>query len=215
MLGNIKDKIINNGDNKKITSSGLDDFDVSPVGLGMQVEEQPTQSTQKGVPEFKKNKKAYILVGFVILLVVIFQVNRIVESNKKKEMKIEADKYKVKMLQDPHTSMCYYMELGSDSRALESAAKLIGHTMDTGCTTSYDQLRKIFTDESLKQLYPYLTGSPCKQYYTANVVCLSEGVMSYEYMVRITKSGNKYKINIGRDEFKPIKFDIEKFELEE
>lgn len=212
MLDKIKEKLNNKGDKETTSNSG---FDVSPIGLGMEVENTPPTNKESKLPEFQKNKKAYILVGFVLLLVVIFQVNNAVESSKKKEIKIEADKYKAKMLQDPHTSMCYYMELGSDSRALESAAKLIGHTMDTGCTTSYDQLRKIFNDESLKQLYPYLTGSPCKQYYTANVVCLSEGVMSYEYMVRITKSGNKYKINIGRDDFKPIKFDIENFELEE
>lgn len=134
-----------------------------------------------------------ILVSIVIMVVIfLFAFNYFSGLEAKKEMENAGQ---IEMLA-PHDKLNYYLLNGTIDEKKLSASKLIGHTMETGCSESYNTLQQVFSVEDLEYLQDYLTGKSCGTYVPADIVNISDDGKKASYLMRLSLTGVRYVITI-------------------
>lgn len=164
--------------------------------------------------ELKKTKKKLtilgVIAGCVIALLVSFKLSTSLNSNDE----VAKEQYKQIQLQEPHSSMRYYLIDEQSEDSLEAAGLLIGHVMETGCSTAYSALLEVFPDSSLEQLYEHLKGKACTEYSRAKVVRIKESEYFYEYLVKLDRNSKDYIIKINHDNYRVTEFNISEYTKE-
>ena len=156
-----------------------------------------------------------ISIGILIMVIVAVTMVKYGESERMKselKQKTEHEMYVAERTSEPHSSLAYYLEEGDVEQRIESAARLIGHSMATGCSRSYDSLRDNFKDESLVHVQDYLTGRECEEYVKPSVVRLSQDYERYEYLLTIKGERDRYVITIAHNNEKPVGFKVSLYE---
>ena len=154
-----------------------------------------------------------IVFTTLILASIVGVVAFKIVDNKSKE-KVRAAKqvqvsYQQEMFSEPHTKLQYYMELENPNEdSVEATARLVAHTMDRGCSTSYKMLLENVSADSTEYLQDFLLASECGEYTPPPVVKVANGTNSTSYLVRLGSSRNRYVIKIRHKDYKVSAFEI-------
>jgi len=193
---------------KKKKVEDVNEFDV--FGQPLDTFEEEESGTKKKKYFTRHPKQKYILL-FILLIVTPFTVSfKFVEHKKVVEV-AEAKELEATAKAESHTRLLWFIQNGDEKEAGMSAALLIGHTMETGCSYSYEELQEVFDDNSLRYLYDFLKGYTCKEYTGPSVVNISYDDFFGKYLAIVGNNQTKYLIKIGHDGRKLSTFTIEEY----
>ena len=156
-----------------------------------------------------------ITLGVIVSLIIF---NSITSKQREEEARVvaEAEYYKSKMYSEPHTKMQYILEEDGNVQSVEAAAYLIAHTMETGCSTSYQILQGTFDQESLDYLQDSLRGRTCGEYTSPPIVSVEKGDNYEEFLVRLGSADKRFIIQVKTDpNGNPSHFSIRKYEVKD
>lgn len=130
----------------------------------------------------------------------------------KTEKQIEKEQERVNTeLSEMHTKLGYYLMEGELNDKLQATAILVGHIIDTGCSSAYTQLMRAYENESLQYLQDYLRGHDCKEYYNPNVVILNKYSTYADFLLITEKKAKKYTISVYFTDNKVMSFKISEY----
>jgi len=156
--------------------------------------------------------KHIILTSLILMALVGYITYRyMVTGAEEKVMKIQAeeDRYKQEMFSEAHTKLQYHLEMEEPTEdSVEASARLIAHTMETGCSKSYKILLDNFTSESSEYLQDFLTARNCVEYKTPPVVKTASQEHSISYLVRLGNNNRRYIIKIRHNEYRVSAYEI-------
>lgn len=159
----------------------------------------------------KKANKIVILMGVITGCLVVLSICFKIGMSKVDASEAAKEAYKATQIQEPHSSLTYYLTEEQVEDSVEAAGFLIAHVMETGCSLAYSPLLEMFTDSSLEQLYSYLKGRNCTEYSRAQVVRIKESNVFYEYMVKLSRNSKDYIVRVNHDDFRPTEFSITEY----
>lgn len=154
-----------------------------------------------------------IIFTAIILMVVIglMTYNYMISKAEQKMqiIKLEKETYQQEMFKESHTKLQYYLEEEEPTEnAVEAAARLIAHTMETGCSDSYQILLDNFDSASTEYLQDFLLARKCIEYKTPPVVKIASTEHSITYLVRMGSSKRRYVVIIRHNEYRVSAFEI-------
>lgn len=167
------------------------------------------EEKKKGYFDGKPWQKRILI--FILLVALPAYAGVSVVNRKVKKEKEVVEQSKQEAFSDIHTQIEWYLLNGTDEEKVIAVSKLVGHTMDSGCSTSYEILAKYFDNDSMIYLQDFLRGEPCFEYIPAKAVQLESTVTSTDYLIIAGSRADKYQLTVYHNNGEILSFKVREY----